>query len=338
MPAISVLIPARNCEAYIAEAINSVLHQTFTDWEMLVADDGSTDRTREIIDQYDDLRIRRFHNASQLGVVHTRNKLLQHTKGELITWLDADDVSHSRRLERLVEAFDEQASLFLCGSNITRRYKLTGDYLVTNYPLTHENIRSVIEQQGRIPFTGASVAFRREVLSDIPGFRPFFNIGGGDPDFILRVSEKYRVGNVPDALYEVRYTRNSTSRQFSESSFLKLYLQRILFFLAGQRIRDAGLDGLMDGGNRQEFQAFLDSLRREFEEDRSIIYRRACQNKISNQDYAFALLDALRAVHSNPVASANYRLFGRLGGSFVKTVFRMMAQRKRNGPTNHSYS
>lgn len=334
-PTISILMPARNCEKYIADAIDSLIGQTFSDWELIVADDGSTDSTRDIIDRYDEPRIHRAHNDMRLGVVHTRNKLLSLARGDLVTWLDADDISWNGRLERLVEVFNQEPDLDLCGSNAIRRYKFSGDLLVTNHPLTHEEIRRTIEQRRIVPFSGPSVAFRREILNNIPNFRPFFNRGGGDPDFLLRVSEKYRVGNVPDVLYEYRYTRNSTSRTFTEDYYYRPYLQEILFFLADQRSRYAGVDGLMDGGNQDEFLEFMESLRQRFESDRSIIYRKACQNKISNQDYAFAFLNAAQAVRSSPLNFDNYLLFPRTAGSLIKVLFRAIQRSIGIGKWHH---
>lgn len=323
MSSISVLMPARNCEAYVGEAIESIIKQTFSDWELIIADDASTDATRFIIDQYDDPRIRRVHNESQLGVASTRNNLLRFADGEFITWLDADDISYPLRLEKLLDAFSSRPQLALCGSNVIRRHGFSGKYSVTNHPLEYEEIKSVIAEKKRVPFTPASVAFRREILGEVGGFRDFFNIGGEDPDFVLRVCEKYQAGNIPDVLYEYRYTRNSVSRQFRENDYLQLYLPQLWFFLAEQRAKHKGLDGLMDQGDKKAFDCFIASLRQDFETDRSILYRRACQRKISNQDYAFALLDAMKAVKTNPLRTQNYFLFVRIAGSLGKTAVRI---------------
>lgn len=323
-PKISVLIPAWNCEEYVAAAIDSIFSQTVENWELLIADDGSTDNTRRIVDEYDDPRVRRFHSDAQLGVVHTRNRLLQHAQADVVTWLDADDISYNFRLEKLLHAFEENDELALCGSNVAHHLKYSGEYIETNFPLTHEAIRDSITQHKRIPFKGPSVAFRRNILNDISEFRPFFNFGGGDPDFILRVSEKYCVGNIPDVLYAVRYTRNSVSRQFDQNSYLRLYLRQIWFFLAEQRAHNSGIDGLMEGGDREEFEAFLKQLQQDFDKDRSAVYRQASLNKISNQDYIFAAADALNAVMTNPLIIQNYSLFVRLVASSIKSSGRAL--------------
>lgn len=339
-PKVSVIIAARNCERYVAEALDSILSQTFEDWEILIADDGSTDRTKEIIDRYDDPRIRRFHNESHLGLVGTWNKLLKQAEGEYITWQDADDASMPTRLERLVEALDTNPEIALCGSGAVRFYRFSGERRVFRYPLTHEAIWCAIDKRNRFPILGSASIMRRDILKHIEGFRVFFEgIGGEDQDFILRIAEKYCVANIPDALYVYRYTRGSNSRRAANrNTFLKLYIQQVVYFLADQRKKEHGLDGLMEGGDKEGLERFIENLRREFEKDPSIAYRRACLNKIDNQDYIFALIDVLRAVKTNPVIMKNYLLFPRAIGSLVKMVFRTMGRRLRTTPRHYQYS
>lgn len=324
-PKVSVIVAARNCEKYVAEAIDSILNQTFEDWEMLIADDGSTDRTREIIDRYDDPRIRRFHNGKHLGLVRTWNKLLNQAEGDYIAWQDADDVSMPTRLKRLIETLDTNPEIALCGSGAVRFYRFSGERIIFRSPLTHEEIWRVFDQRNYFPILGPTRIIRHSILDHIEGFRVFFEgIGGEDHDFILRIAEKYRVANIPDVLYVYRYTRGSSSRRtVDRNTFLKLYIQQIVYFLADQRKKNNGLDGLMEGGDREGLERFIESLRQEFERDPSLAYRRACVNKISNQDYAFALLDALQAVKTKPMIMKNYLLFPRVAGSLVKMIVRV---------------
>jgi glycosyltransferase involved in cell wall biosynthesis len=321
-PTISVLLPAYNVQDYVGEAIDSVLSQTLSDWELLIADDGSTDNTRQILDSYDDPRIRRFHNETRFGLAITRNKLVSHARGEFITSQDGDDTSIPFRFERLMQAFKEQPELFLCGSNSYRRFGLSGKRMVTDYPLSHEEIVRFISKHKSLPFTGSSVAFRRAILTKVVEFRPYFNMRGSDLDFFLRASELYRVGNVPEALYEYRYSRHGNSRTVDHQSFLKIYVSQIVFFLAEQRSQSLGLDGLMEGGDREGFDQFVENLRRKYQKDISVIYRHACRTKISNEDYLFAILDALRAIRTNPKVAENYTLILHSMGSMIKAIIR----------------
>ena len=84
---------AYNAEKYISEAIQSILDQTYTDFELIIVNDGSTDTTKEKIKAFDDPRIKYYENEGNCKIIFTRNKLLKLAKGKYIAWLDADDIS-----------------------------------------------------------------------------------------------------------------------------------------------------------------------------------------------------------------------------------------------------
>src|SRR5690606_6398531 len=90
-PSVTVLIPFYNSEAYLEAAIDSVLRQTFTDLEVLLVDDGSTDASRPIVQGYDDTRLRMISDGEDQGVVYGRNNGGQGAQGPLVAVLDADD-------------------------------------------------------------------------------------------------------------------------------------------------------------------------------------------------------------------------------------------------------
>ena len=106
-PLVSIIMPVYNCEKYISEAIESVLSQSYQNWELLIVDDGSTDHSPEIIDRYaqKDVRIQSFHNKNE-GVSAARNFALSKISGELVTFIDSDDVYHPDRLQRMVSVFE----------------------------------------------------------------------------------------------------------------------------------------------------------------------------------------------------------------------------------------
>lgn len=120
VPRVTVFIPAFNVECYIEDAIDSVLQQTFTDFELLIIDDGSTDATPEIVAGYkDDARIRIVTNAENLGRPATRNKGLELARGELIAFLDGDDLCSPERLERQVAYLDAHLDIDGLGTWMT---------------------------------------------------------------------------------------------------------------------------------------------------------------------------------------------------------------------------
>ena len=117
-PKISVVMPAYNAENYIREAIDSILAQTFRDFEFLIIDDGSTDHTVEIIRSYSDSRIRLYQNERNMGVAATLNRGLDLARGEYIARMDADDISLPERFAKQAAYMDAHPDVAVCGSNI----------------------------------------------------------------------------------------------------------------------------------------------------------------------------------------------------------------------------
>ena len=107
MSLVSVIMPTYNCGAFISESIDSVLAQTYTDWELIIVDDCSTDDTDRIVGSYHDRRIRYIRNAQNMGAALTRNRALREARGRYIAFLDADDLWAPDKLSRQI-AFMQQ--------------------------------------------------------------------------------------------------------------------------------------------------------------------------------------------------------------------------------------
>ncbi len=100
---VSIITPAFNSEKFIAETIQSVLAQTYQNWELLIVDDCSTDKTAEIISGFQDSRIKYFYNSTNKGSAVSRNIALQKANGRWIAFLDSDDLWHPEKLEKQIE-------------------------------------------------------------------------------------------------------------------------------------------------------------------------------------------------------------------------------------------
>ena len=128
-------MPAYNCEKYIEAAIRSVMAQTYTDWELIVLDDGSGDGTREIIEclAAEDERIRPMPNEKNMGVAKTRNRGIDNSRGEFIALLDSDDIWHSDKLDLQIKKMQaDNADLCYCSYAIidSDGIKVKEDYKV----------------------------------------------------------------------------------------------------------------------------------------------------------------------------------------------------------------
>ena len=116
VPEISILVPAFNVESYIKDCLNSLIHQTFTDFEVIVVDDGSTDNTGNIIDEYAEKyeKVHVYHQKNK-GVVKTRSRLMSLATGNYVGWVDADDFVDVQMFEKLyLQAKSEDADVVIC--------------------------------------------------------------------------------------------------------------------------------------------------------------------------------------------------------------------------------
>ncbi len=178
MPRISVVLPVFNAAATVARAVTSIRAQTWRDWELVVMDDGSTDGTREILNECasEDARVRVVWRA-HAGVTATANAGLAAARGELIARMDADDVAHPERLAEQVALLDapenREVGVASClvefgGDRVTREgYALHVDWL--NTLVTPEEIAR--ERFVESPVANPSVMFRRELVERHGAFR-----------------------------------------------------------------------------------------------------------------------------------------------------------------------
>lgn len=115
-PRVTVLMPVYNGEKYLREAIESILGQTFRDYEFLIVNDGSTDRSAEIIGSYLDPRIRLVHNGTNSGLIFTLNRGLELAQGAFVARMDCDDISLPERLAKQVAFMDSHPEIGICGA------------------------------------------------------------------------------------------------------------------------------------------------------------------------------------------------------------------------------
>ena len=157
-PQISVLMPVYNGEKFLREAIESILNQTYKDFEFLIINDGSTDRTREIIFSYNDSRIRYIENERNLKLIASLNKGLDLARGKYIARMDADDISMPDRLQKQFDFLELNPEVGLCGS----RCKNISDTHDPIFPETNEQIRFRLFFSNH--FAHPTVCMRKSVL------------------------------------------------------------------------------------------------------------------------------------------------------------------------------
>jgi len=207
---ISVLMPVYNAEKYIEAAVDSILKQTFTDFEFIIINDGSTDGTLDILEGYAkrDSRIRLISRENK-GLVATLNEGLALAKAPLIARMDADDVSVINRLMLQKEYLDEHADI-LC---------VSGDYEVIDekgrvvtrlkVPVEPELISSQL-LKGHSPMVHPATMFRKRAIDEVGPYSGNY-LHAEDYDLWLRFDEIGKLANLPELLLRYRYSTSSVS-------------------------------------------------------------------------------------------------------------------------------
>ena len=162
MPKVTVLMPVYNGEKYLREAIDSILNQTFTDFEFLIIDDGSTDNSLEIINSYQDHRIRLIQNFTNQGLAYCLNWGILFSRSNYIARMDCDDISLSKRLEIQVDFLDNNPDIGIVGSHFILMTKENKKSYIKTVPITDLEIRCRCLFES--PFGHPTVIFCREIF------------------------------------------------------------------------------------------------------------------------------------------------------------------------------
>lgn len=221
---ISVVMSIFNQENFLKESIESILNQTYRDFEFLILDDASTDKSLKIIKTFKDKRIKVFQNRERQGLAKRLNFLIRQTKGEYIARMDGDDISSVNRLKEQIEFLDKHARIALVGSwvkIIDDKGKAIGEF---KHPIKYEDIKKAILSYN--PFMHSSVMFRKNVFEKIGGYDEnlFYS---QDYDLFLRVAVKYPCVNIPKFLLKFRWQTNFEKQKKQHLLALKIRFKAI---------------------------------------------------------------------------------------------------------------
>jgi glycosyltransferase involved in cell wall biosynthesis len=210
-PKVTVLMPVYNGEKYLDEAIDSILGQTFKDFEFLIVNDGSTDKTGEILKSYNDLRIKIINNEKNIGLTKSLNKGLKSARGEYIARQDADDISMPERLEKEVEFLEMHQDYAVVGTFAKIINENSKILYFLERPVEDSKIREVFKKDNCI-IHGSSM-IRKACLSEI-GFYNELMLRSQDYELWLRLSKKYRFANIAKYLYMWRKHNENIEAKF----------------------------------------------------------------------------------------------------------------------------
>lgn len=211
-PKVSVIMSVYNGEEFLREAIESILNQTYRNFEFIIIDDGSKDKSLKIIKSYKDARIVLVSRPNK-GLVASLNEGIALSKGEYIARQDADDVSVLDRFEKEVKYMDKHPKTALVGSNYTIM-DIKGNPLVTTNVFTHPNDLKLAQVTCN-QYGHGSVMLRKSALDKVGGYDK--SVGHvEDYDLWTRLSQTYDIANFVEPLYYYRKVESGVSMSNAE--------------------------------------------------------------------------------------------------------------------------
>lgn len=207
-PLVTVLLPAYNAGPYLREAVDSVLAQTFKDFELLVINDGSTDNTAEILASYDDPRMVVVHQQN-MGLIKTLNKGLGLAKGKWIARFDADDVCYPERLQLQVDFLQQHPDYVLISSEADYMDE-HGNYIFTYYFRNYEDDDIKAYNFYMCPVIHSAATFLKQAVIDAGGYDDHA-ITFEDHMLWRKLGAYGKIMNMRQSLIKVRFNADSVT-------------------------------------------------------------------------------------------------------------------------------
>lgn len=224
-PRVSVVLPVRNGERYVKAAVESILRQTFEDFELLLLDDGSTDRTPALLEEFSarDRRIRVLAGRHR-GLVRTLNAGFEEAQGEFVARMDADDTALPTRLAAQVDALENDSGLGMVGAAVTVVAEDLQYLWTARYPTHDCAIRKALMSGS--PFAHPVVTMRKSAFVKAGGYRAQF-AHAEDYDLWLRMADVSRLGNLKEPLLCYRIHNQQVSVQNAMQQVISVAAARI---------------------------------------------------------------------------------------------------------------
>ena len=316
-PTVSVILPAYNAEDTIDEAVQSILAQTYTDYELIIVDDGSTDRTAELVRGYSTYQgLKIITNDANLGIPKTRNIGINAARGKYIAMQDADDISLPTRLDEQVAYLEDNPDIALLG---TARLRLSADgeidhhsgRLLSAHPGTTvddgKSVRPTFDDLLRANhFVQGSVMLRKSVLAQVGNYNELFAYTE-DYELWLRIAKHHATANLIEPLYALR---DHAARATKENAAATALFRHLAVGIARGTASDAAIADVKQYGIERYYQHMTPA--------DQIAYHKSLANTFyRNKQWLGAL--------------SHHRELNRLGGANLKAHMRLWLLNFRDG-------
>lgn len=208
IPKITVFMAVFNSSAYLKGAIESILDQTFENFELLIVNDGSTDNSLEIIQAFRDERIRILNNEKNMGLEYTRNRGIEEARGKYMAILDSDDIAIRDRLKIQFDYLESKPDVAVCGGHAIFIDEQENELSTCLVPLGDKDLQ--MRMLFRNPMVNSTAMIRLDVIREVNGYRDFPVCQ--DFDLLLRIAENHNIANIDCILGKYRINPRGVSK------------------------------------------------------------------------------------------------------------------------------
>ncbi len=211
-PKVTILMSVYNGEKFLKETLESILSQTFSNFEFIIIDDASTDKTASILKEYTkkDNRIRIIKNKKNIGLTRSLNKGIKSSQGKYIARIDAGDIALPVRIEKQIKFMKDNKEIGLLGTNYFEVNKKGKIIREISLPTNNKNIKKELIKKN--PFAHPTVLIRKLVLNKTGLYDEKLKLSQ-DYELWFRISQVSNLANLPEPLTKVRKTKKSLSFQ-----------------------------------------------------------------------------------------------------------------------------
>jgi glycosyltransferase involved in cell wall biosynthesis len=294
---ISIIMSCYNASRWLAEAIESVLFQTFKDFEFIIIDDGSTDETVDIIKRYakTDSRIK-IIKKTNTGLADSLNVGIDQAKGEWIARIDADDICMPNRFEKQINFLKINPSVVLLGCGCLE-IEEDGNFIKKHkYPKRHRALVTNLEQLKAF-FPHSSVLYRADIVRELGGYNPRCYMCE-DRDLWLRLGEVGRIASFPELLIKLR--KHKTSLSYNETNIYSIAVT-VCYFLRKKGLPDPA------AGYQEGWDFFIEWIKEKLDK-RKVFEKAQAWQSIREEWYA---------ERADPLMGRGIKLLGKLAESGV---------------------
>lgn len=219
---VSVVMPAYNAQEYIEEAIDSVLKQTYSELELIIVDDGSTDNTLNIIKRINDHRVRVFENKKNMGIAYSTNRAIDNSQGEYIALMDDDDISLPGRLEKEVDFLEKNVDIDIVGGSAEIIDKYGNSMSLSYNPRYNPKYIKAMLLFRYLNFLNGTAMIRKRLFTiNNLRYRDGY-YGMQDYQFYIEASKVGKISSIHDVVLKRRiHDKNETDLQFAKNRELR---------------------------------------------------------------------------------------------------------------------